>query len=321
VSRTETTTAPTTSATGSISATTTAHGRATGRAAVRAEGGVEGDRRGRRRMALAVLGLGAVLALVGCGAPGGAARTGTTADPASTSTEGDSAEASGEPADPRTGDTGEGPTTTFTMESGLFGWTVPEEWSGSQQAYNEELLDYLGVPYEEASFQDPERTVEFLATTGVGPTDGDGPKPEVVAVLEVREMPEVPEAPVHTGKNAMRPGPVWFRAALVRASGAVQDESSVEGGEFLLSLQVVTAPAQVDPEATDESFWSAWFYEVPAAPGHDLGSAAFLTGTVTQESAEQVTGLAGEEAMRAVVHTDRYAELRGVMTSMEVRLP
>jgi hypothetical protein len=211
-----------------------------------------------------------------------------------------------------------GPTQTYTTESGAFTWTIPETWTASQEDYNEDLLDYHGVPYEEVLFQDPEQGVEFRATTGVGATDNDGPKPDVVEVLDAQELPGIP---VKGGENAIGAGPGWYRAALLRANDAVQDSQAFDGQEFLLSVQVVNVPEGADPQATDDSFWTAWFYEQAPATGFEYGTASFLAGTISQDAAEKATGLDGEEALRAVVATQAYAELRDVATSLEVTAP
>lgn len=285
----------------------------------------------RRRLAAAVgLGLSAGLVLGACGTGDEPAESpSATADPSSTPVEtitetaspSDTATASATvtetaSASPTAGGSGEqttGLTQSYTSESGVFTWSFPETWSASQEDYNEEFLDYLGVPYEVVLFQNPEGTVEYRTTTGVAPTDNDGPKPDVVEVLEAEELPDVPEA---TGS-----GPVWYRASLYQASEDWPDPKSFEGGEFLLSVQVVNVAEDLDPEATDDSFWSSWTYAQPSVQGDGEGTATLLSGSVTQDTAEEVTGLEDEEAMRAFLDTEEYGQLRSVATSMEVAAP
>lgn len=292
----------------------------------------------RRRPAalgLAFLGLAVALTLAACGnggdpeeppsPPSPGAETATeTATPTPTETAGGmptaTETASPSPTGSETATDPDGPAATaaYTSESGYFTWTFPDIWTASQEEYHEDLLDYLGVPYEEVLFHDPEQTVEFWATTGVGPTDNDGPKPDVVEVLDTEELTDVP---VNEGENAYGTGPVCYRAALLQSNDAVEDSGNFDGDEFLLTVHVVNVPEGEDPEATDESFWSAWFYELPPVEGFDQGSANFLRGSISQDTAEQLTGLEGEEAMRAVLDTQEYAALRDVATSMSVTEP
>lgn len=284
----------------------------------------------RRRLASAALGLSVGLVLTGCGAGAGddpSETAGTPSDPAETVTETASPSATASssatvtetaPATPGEGEDQPGATQTYTTESGAFTWTFPETWSASQEDYSEELLDYQGVPYEEVLFQDAEGILEYRTATGVGPTDNDGPKPDVVEVLEAEELPEIP---VSEAEGAIGSGPVWYRATLYQASEDWPDPESFEGGEFLLNVQVVNIDEGLDPEAIDESYWTSWFYEQPPAEGFDHGAATFLSGSVTQETAEELTGLEGEEAMRALLETEEYEQLRSVATSMEVNSP
>lgn len=290
----------------------------------------------RRRLAAAVgLGLSAGLVLSACGtgdepAESPSATAGPSSAPVETVTETaspiDTATASATvtetaSASPTAGGSGEqttGLTQSYTSESGVFTWSFPETWTASQESYNEDLLDYQGVPYERVLFQDPEGITQYTTTTGLGPTDNDGPKPDVVEVLEAEELPETP---VNEGEGATGSGPVWYRASLYQADEDVPDLESFEGGEFLLAVQVVNISEDLDPEASDDSYWSSWFYEQPPAEGFEAGAAAILSGSVTQDSAEEVTGLEGEEAMRAFLETEEYGQLRSVATSMEVAAP
>lgn len=285
--------------------------------------------RNRHRLAAVTsVGLSAGLALTGCGAGNGSgpSETAEPSTPTETVTETVSPSAtvsstetpSGSPSGSESGGPSVGPTQTYTSESGIFTWTFPETWTASQEEYSEDALDYVGVPYEVVVFQDPEETVEYRTTTGVGPTDNDGPKADVVEVLETEELPEVP---VNEAEGAVGSGPVWYRASLYQTNEDLPNPESFEGGEFLLSVQVVNIDEDLDPEATDHSHWSSWFYGQPAVDGNSEGPATFLSGSVTQDSAEAVTGLEGEEAMRAFLATEEYGQLKSVATSMEVDTP
>ena len=282
-----------------------------------------------RRTTVLGLGLGAALLLSACGSAGGepSETAGAPTTPAETVTETASPSATATPsatvtetasAPPTEGDSPAGATQGYTSESGVFTWRFPETWSASQEDYNEELLDYQGVPYEEVLFQDSEGITQYRTTTGLGPTDNDGPKPDVVEVLEAEELPGIP---VNEGEEATGSGPVWYRASLYQANEDVPDLVSFEGGEFLLSVQVVNISEDLDPEAGDDSHWSSWFYEQPPAEGFEAGAAAVLSGSVTQDAAEEITGLEAEEAMRAFLETEEYGQLRSVATSMEVTAP
>lgn len=287
-------------------------------------------RTGRRRGAAASVGLSAGLVLTGCGAGDGAEPSETagpstpvetvtqTPSPTASATVTETATASPSGSGDPSGQTPAGETETYTTESGAFTWTFPQEWTASQEEYNEDSLDYVGEPYEVALFQHPELSVEYRTTTGVGPTDNDGPKPEVVEVLDTEELPEIP---VSDADGAVGSGPVWYRATLYQAAADTPANESFEGGEFLLSVQVVNVSEELDPEDTGTSFWSSWFYEQPPAEGYQTGAASFLSGRITQDAAEEATGQEGEEAMRAVLETEEYAQLRSLATSMEVETP
>ncbi|GAA1122672.1 hypothetical protein [Citricoccus alkalitolerans] len=290
----------------------------------------------RRRLVAAVgFGLGAAVVLSACGTGDVPAESSlATSDPSSIPVETVSEAAtpratatasvtvtetaSASPTASTSGEQATGLTQSYTSESGIFTWSFPETWSASQEDYSEEFLDYLGVPYEVVLFRNPVGTLEYRTTTGVGPTDNDGPKPDVMEVLETEELMDIPgnESPDAPGS-----GPVWYRASLYQASEDWPDPQSFEGGQFLLSVQVVNVAEDLDPEATDDSFWSSWFYAQPSADGHAEGTTTFLSGSVTQDTAEEVTGLEGEEAMRAFLETEEYDQLRSVATSMEVEVP
>ncbi|MGM7667579.1 hypothetical protein [Microbacterium sp. A93] len=286
----------------------------------------------RRRPVTAALGLGLALALAGCGTGNGAdpSETAGSSTPVETVTQAPSPTAtatvtqtasatpSGSGSGGAGGETPAGATETYTTESGAFTWTFPQTWTASQEEYSEDSLDFVGEPYEVTLFHHPDLGVEYRATTGMGATDNDGPKPEVVAVLDTEELPEVP---VSEGADAVGSGPVWYRATLLKATEEIGDLGSFEGGEFLLTVQVVNVSEDRDPEDTGDAFWSSWFYEQPPAEGHDYGAAAILSGRVTQEAAQEATGLDGEEALRAFLETEEYAQLRDVATSMEVTAP
>ncbi|QCU77792.1 hypothetical protein E7744_05990 [Citricoccus sp. SGAir0253] len=209
---------------------------------------------------------------------------------------------------------------THTSESGYFTWRVPAGWDVEQTELDDSQEDATGVPYETLRFRNGEETAEFRATTGLGPTDNDGPRPDLVAVLEVEPLPDVP---VNRGGEGPT-GEIWYRASLLRANEAVAGlPPYFDGGdEYVLAVQVVNVPAGVDPEPRDEAdYWAAWTYFLPAVEGHQEGTANILAGEITQDEAEELTGERGEEAMRAVLDSPDYAQLRDLATSMEVRRP
>jgi hypothetical protein len=54
---------------------------------------------------------------------------------------------------------------------------------------------------------------------------------------------------------------------------------------------------------------------------HGERTAAFLRGHITQSDAEAITGKKGEAALRSVLDTEEYAQLKDVTTSLEVTAP
>ncbi len=306
--------------------------------------GGEPDDRGPRRRWPAVLGLGvaAALALTSCaGSPGG----GTTEDapsPAASATETapvtQSAETT-EPAEETAGTTpasatasgtptaigapgdgegtagGEGATQTHSTEGGYFQWTLPADWTVREELAGPDTTDAYGVKNERWVFQNPEKTALFSADTGVGPTDNDGAKPDIVEVVDAQQLEGLPVDPGYGDED------VWFRAAILKENGASGDQPFFEGEDYRLAVQVVGVPEGVDPESAGDDYWSGWTYVLPPAEGMQEGTASFLQGHITQSDAEAITGETGEAALRAVLDAEEYQELRGVATSLEVTAP
>ena len=216
--------------------------------------------------------------------------------------------------DAESGGTGfDGPTQTHSTEGDHFQWTLPASWTVSEELVGPDTTDEYGVENERAVFQNHDEKALFTADTGQGPTDNDGAKPEVVEVLEAEKLEGVPE-------DASTGGEVYYRAAILEDTGQLGDQGFFEGEDHRLAVQVVNVPEGTDPAST-EDYWDAWSYVLPAAEGFDQGTGAMLQGHITESDAEALTGDEGEDALRAVVETGQYDELRLVATSMEVTAP
>lgn len=297
-----------------------------------------------------VLGLGAAaaLALASCaGSPGGegpAASTpasatqgtgdaspGTTAGPGEGATSTSPGTGSGPTTPAASSDRPsrgplDGPTQTYTTQSGVFTWTLPEDWTVDVERDSDTSDLTGGIPYESVEFSDPDGTVSFTATTGVGPTDSDGARPEIVEFVEAEELTGIPVAE-KGGPGGLGTGPVYFQSVITRAvdppaEGAAGSDPA-ESGEYGLALHVANVDEGSDP-GDPEDFHDNWVYylDPPADAGEQAyGTANFLSAGIDQEDAEEVTGLRGVEAVRAMLDSEEYATVRAVMTSMEVDLP
>jgi hypothetical protein len=308
---------------------------------VNAAGSLRGPvpgRTGRRRgTASLALGLGAALALTGCasGPEGGAAPAATTAlapatatasitaipapapdGPTGNTTPAQTADGSPTVADPS------GDSRAFTTTSGVFTWTLPPTWTVTVTQLDDsaEQVDYVGVPYEVVTFQNDEGTVGFEAFTGIGPTANEGVRHDVLEVIDTQGLSDLPIA-----EDGSAQGPVWYRAAVLRpnegSAAATDPPEPVEPGEAIVRIDVANVPEGVDVEDTAyRAYWSGFFYTVdhPNPAGEPRNSATLITGEIRQSRAEELTGLHGGDAARAVLDTDEYAELREVMTSLRV---
>lgn len=220
----------------------------------------------------------------------------------------------------------DGPTQTYTTQSGVFTWTLPEDWTVDVERDSDTSDLTGGIPYESVEFSDPDGTVSFTATTGVGPTDSDGATPEVVEFVEAEELTGIPVAE-KGGPGGLGTGPVYLQSVITRAvdppaEGAAGSDPA-ENGEYGLALHVANVDEGSDP-GDPEDFHDNWVYylDPPADAGEQAyGTANFLSAGIDQEDAEEVTGLRGEEAVRAMLDSEEYATVRAVMTSMEVDLP
>ncbi|MFC7402110.1 hypothetical protein [Citricoccus sp. GCM10030269] len=223
-----------------------------------------------------------------------------------------------------------GETQEYTTESGIFTWTLPADWEVEvdEEAYAEDPDGAAGgIPREGVIFRNAEGTVEYRAWTGIGPTDGDGVKPDVVEIVEAEELPDLPRAEREGEDTDTGTGPVWYQAALLRhnehtAAGSTEDDP-IEAGDHELAVKIVNVPEGSDPE-DPEDYRDGWLYYVdpPAdASENAWGTANFLSGSIDQDAAEEITGLEGEEATRAAVDSEEYAELKAVAQSMTVEAP
>ncbi|HRO29454.1 hypothetical protein [Citricoccus sp.] len=299
--------------------------------------GVPGESAASRcwRRTPVALGLAAVLALASCAAvPGGgnsSEATGPSESAAVQSTEAAGATesgdvtgsvaasptptASGAPGDGEGAEDGDGSTQTHSTEGGHFRWTLPADWTISEELAGPDTTEAYGVKNERWVFQNPEGTAVFSANTGVGPTDGDGAKPDVVEVVDAERLRGLPADPEYGEEDT------WYRAAILRDNGLRGDEGFFDGEEYRLAVQVVGVPQDVDPEAPGDDYWSGWTFVLPAAPGTGQGTASFLQGRIAQSDAEAITGREGKDALRAVLETEEYSELRDVATSLQVTAP
>lgn len=299
--------------------------------------GQAGHRRRRQKLPAALgLGLAGALALSACaGSPEASATDSATVDGSATVTESATASEASAPSEtatstatsepeseesneseesePAGGTDMDGPTQTHSTEGDHFQWTLPASWTVTEELAGPDTSDEYGVENERWVFQNHDEKALFTADTGQGPMDGDGVKPDVVEVLETEELEDIPVDPSNDGD-------VHYRAAILEDNGQGGEQGFFEGEDYRLAVQVTTVPEGTDPESTEE-FWDAWTYVLPPAEGTEQGTAATLQGHITQADAEELTGEEGEDALRAVVETGQYQELRLVATSMEVTAP
>ena len=197
---------------------------------------------------------------------------------------------------------------TYVSEGGVFSWTLPTGWSAVSSDYSEESMDYAGYPYETLKFSSETNPIEAGATLGVGPTDGDGPKPGIVELLDSEELPEL--------RRGMNTDSVWYRAYMVEPSSDMPGLTPDD--EIAIMIQLVSVPEGVDPLAEDEDVWSAWNYSVQDPEMEGVVAANFISSSVSLSQAEELTGQSGEAALRAMIETDEYQQVRDLLNSMEV---
>ena len=80
----------------------------------------------------------------------------------------------------------------------------------------------------------------------------------------------------------------------------------------------MSVPEGVDPLAEDEDVWSAWNYSVQDPEMEGVVAANFISSSVSLSQAEELTGQSGEAALRAMIETDEYQQVRDLLNSMEV---
>jgi hypothetical protein len=240
------------------------------------------------------------------------AETTGTAEASATVT--DTPTASGAPGDGE-GTTGGEATQTHSTEGGHFQWTLPADWTVSEELAGPDTTDAYGVKNERWVFQNPDKTAIFSADTGVGPTDSDGAKPDVVEVVDVEQLQGIPFDSGYGDEDT------WFRAVILKDNGMMDDQGFFDGEEYRLAVEVVGVPEGVDPASSGNDFWSGWTYVLPPAQGMNEGTASFLHGHITQSDAEAITGQDGEAALRAVLDSEEYRELKDVATSLEITAP
>ena len=174
---------------------------------------------------------------------------------------------------------------------------------------NDDAVDFTGYSYEVIRFAGEGTPLTAQATLGVGPTDGDGPKPEIVDVLDTAQIDGVPTSSADSS--------VWYRAILVEAGEHATPLP--DGDEKRILISVVELEKDVAPDTTGEDAWSGWTY--PLGDPESQFGANFIRSMLTMEQAEMLTGKTGEEALRAVIQHDQYQQLKTLLTSMEVQEP
>lgn len=199
--------------------------------------------------------------------------------------------------------------TKHSTEDGIFTWSLPAGWTATPVEVRPEEQPLLGMPYEHTTFRNADRTVAFDVMTGQGPIGLDGPPTQFIDVLDTEHLTQVPQAEDY-------PGEVWYQAALITL-----DETTDSTGEYMLSINVVTSAGGDPLNVPNDDLWSSFAYVAPPVEGHDVGTTHILMGPIGQAEAEQITGLQGEDAVRKLLDTDEYAELREVAVSMVVDIP
>ncbi|MFC4431025.1 hypothetical protein [Citricoccus alkalitolerans] len=198
----------------------------------------------------------------------------------------------------------------YSTKDGMFTWTLPAGWTVAPGEFWEvespDETDYPGQPYEYVGFQNAAQTIGFDVETGNASIKHGRPWPELIEVLDAKHMPEVPQSELY--------GEVWYRAALVHSY-----DTPGSPGEYELWVSVAEGG---DPRgATGDDLWDSWVFTTPRVEGYEQEAGNSFLGYTGQAEAEQITGREGEEAVRALLETEEYAELRDVATSMVVEIP
>ena len=252
----------------------------------------------QRRAAAFLAGLVAVLALTACSGSGEESQRGEvgveTDAPEVTSAESEGAEFDGS-----SDELGR-----YTTEGGIFSWTLPDGWTATTLERDPGWEEELGIPYESIRFDNADRSIGFDAEIGNGSRKHDRPWPYSFEVVDTERLPNAPQPNGESGE-------VWYQAALVSPSDRPD-------GDRELWVRVATAP-EGDPlgQESDE-YWYSWGYYTPPVKGYSTAAFHILRVYILQDEAEKITGLDGEVAVRGLMDTAEYLEMKELATSMVV---
>lgn len=241
------------------------------------------------------------LALMGCGGPGGQEAGGGEGDGPSVA----EVASSGAPTDESTSTTGEPP--RYETEDGIFSWTLPSGWTVSTIEKDPGWIEEMGMPAENIRFQNTARNITFRAEVGNGNRKHDRAWPHTFEVIDSEHMPNAPQPATEYQE-------VWYQAALVSPSDG-------SGSEWEMWVRVAETPGGDPLGKEGEEYATSWGYYTPAVDGYEVEALHLLHAYISQEDAERITGLEGENAVRGLLQTEEYIGLKELATSMVVEIP
>lgn len=163
------------------------------------------------------------------------------------------------------------------------------------------------MPSESIRFQNADRTITFKAEVGNGTRKHDRAWPYTYEVIDSERMPNAPQPEFEYQE-------VWYQAALV-------SPSDLSGSEWEMWVRVAEVPGGDPLGKEGEEYATSWGYHTPAVDGYEREALHLLHAYISQDDAERITGLEGEEAVRGLLETEEYSGLKELATSMVVEIP
>lgn len=219
-------------------------------------------------------------------------------------------------------------TTTVELGDGQLTFDLPEAWDAEFEDLTAALEaddsapEFNGRSAQRAAITSPEETARVDVFTNI-------PWPDVVAV-DADEVQLLHAEPLDMGYEPADDGyGMWLRAVIGenpeftdgRPTQGAYDER-FEGEQYML----VVAPyfATEDGGPPDELHGGVTAFRFPISEAivgeRPEESITIAAGTIRQSVAEELTGEEGLEAMRAVVHTEEYADLIEIVQSFRIHV-
>lgn len=219
-------------------------------------------------------------------------------------------------------------TTTVELGEGHLTFEIPEAWDAEFEDLTAALEaddtapQFNGRSAQRAVITSPEETARVDVFTNI-------PWPDIVAV-DTDEVQLLHAEPLDMGYEPADDGyGMWLRAVIGenpeltdgRPTHGAYDER-FEGERYLLVVAPYFVKEDAGPPDELNGGMTAFRFPFTAATAGDWWqeSITIAAGTMRQSVAEELTGEEGLEAMRAVVHTEEYADLIDIVQSFRIHV-